>query len=72
MARVQLPPHKQRRLNARIREQFQDLYDDWYDMARSMQIDGATYEQIAERFRTMGVPISVFTVHNWMKRREAA
>lgn len=68
-----LPPHNQRRLNAAIRDEFGDLYEDWYDMARSMQIDGATQQEIAERFSAMGVRVSQYMVCTWLqKRREAA
>ena len=64
-----LPPHNQRRLNKAIREMLGDQYKDWYDLAKSLQADGATYQEIAEVFGKLGVRVGVYTVHNWLKQR---
>jgi hypothetical protein len=67
---VKLPPHNQRRLNARIRQEYNGKYADWYELAQSMRMDGATYEQLRDRFASLGVRVSLFTIHSWLKSRE--
>ena len=62
-------PHNQRRLNKAIREVYSGQYKDWYDLAKSLQADGATYQQIADHFGELGVPVGIYTVHNWLKQR---
>lgn len=66
-----LPPHNQRRLNKEIKEHYGTKYADWYDLAKEMILAGATYREIRDRFSDLGVSVSIFTVHNWIKTREA-
>ncbi len=64
-----LPPHNQRRLNAAIARQNLG-YRDWYHLATEMREQGATVEQIAERFAEIGVKVHTSTVWTWLRRRD--
>ncbi len=64
-----LPPHNQRRLNVKIAEIHGERYADWYDLAREMQLKGATYADIADHFKLLGVPVSVPTISIWIRER---
>jgi hypothetical protein len=64
----QLGPHNQRRLNAILRKTDAG-HEDWYDLATSMQRDGATLAQIATRFGELGVGVTIWTVRKWLIRR---
>ena len=67
---MKLPPHNQRRLNAKIKELYGDRYRDWYDMANEIRQRGGTYVDIASRFTALGVSVSIFTIHKWLKAKE--
>ncbi len=64
-----LPPHNQRRLNVKIAEIHGERYADWYDLACELQLKGATYTEIADHFKLLGVPVSVPTIYSWMRKR---
>jgi hypothetical protein len=67
-----LPPHNQRRLNVKITETYGGKYQDWYELARSLQLEGYTYAQIAEEFSKLGVKVSLYTVREWMGSRRSS
>ncbi len=66
------PPPNQRKLNTIIAETFGSRYADWYDLAMDIYQSGGTYQTIADRFAAIGVPVSMYTVHGWLKERWAA
>jgi hypothetical protein len=66
-----LPPHKQRRLNARIQDVYGGKYADWYELAKERQAAGDTLQMIRAQFAALGISVCIYTVHDWMKKREA-
>lgn len=56
-------------MNAKIKEIYGDRYADWYDLATEMIQVGATHFEIIERFTALGVTVSQFTIHSWLKDR---
>lgn len=66
-----LPPHNQRRLNQRIQDVYGGKYTDWYELVKDRQQAGDTLQMIRSQFAALGISVSVFTVHNWIKTREA-
>ena len=67
---TKFPPHNQRRLNVKIAEVYGGQYADWYDLANSLRFAGGTYEDIRERFAALGIQVSTYTIHSWLKSRE--
>jgi hypothetical protein len=67
-----LPPHNQRRLNAKIAEIYGDRYADWHDLAEDLMHKGATLEMLASQFSALGISVRISTIHNWLKDRKRA
>ena len=65
-----LPPHNQRRLNHQISETFGGRYADWYALADEIRQQGGTLNDIRDRFAALGIRVSIYTVHIWLKRRD--
>lgn len=66
-----MPPHNQRRLNQKVRDVYGGKYTDWYELVKERQNAGDTLEMIRVQFAALGINVSIFTVHNWIKQREA-
>ena len=69
--RKRLPPHNQRRINARLAVIYPGKYASWREYALELQCNGCTYAEIATCFGELGVPVSLYTVRDWMLERDA-
>ena len=67
---MKFPPHNQRRLNVKIKEIYAGRYADWHELAIEMMSQGHTLADIANQFGILGVPVSLYTVHKWLKARQ--
>lgn len=64
-----LPPHNQRRLNAKIKSS--GYTGTWFDIASKLQSEGCSYREIAEYFlNNYGFKISQITIRDWMLREQ--
>lgn len=64
---MRLPPHNQRRINARLAER--GLSKTWYHIVLERQAAGDTYDDIAELFAAeYGVRITGAAIGQWMSR----
>lgn len=64
-----LPPHRQRRLNVKIKDQFGDRYADWFEYAEARFAVGDTLADVQNSFRILGIEISIGTLHGWLRAR---
>lgn len=64
-----LPPHRQRRLNVKIKESFGDRYADWFEYAEACFLRGDTLSDVQNSFRILGIEISIGTLHGWLRVR---